>query len=395
LLGSATAGGVAADMDEVLDDTALEAAGHDHVLVAMRQLLADGRAMSVEDLCKAGIDAGLLPAGTVPKYVYQAIAGAINRSLLRGERPEFVELSDGRFRLNVRADMFTGHRDPVRPNPELDSFIGRLRASSRREIKADPDDGTNLGAPFERDVTRAFEMLGLMAERRGGEGEPDVVVTAPLGSSSFVVSVECKTASHDSEDADVKVSFASQAARLRDQIGADYAVLLGPGFPGTKILDGELATHRVALWTVEDLEGLLRAAAVHPIAWPAWVPLLAPGRRAKDITEFCYDHEHGAYVRAHVTLRYVLEEGLAYQIALRSPDPQVERVDAPLTVEVLATLVNQRLARENDLARIGVEDVRSALTFASHPLVDAARVAKDGSVVVVRRAAADAGGWVV
>jgi hypothetical protein len=171
-------------MDVSSEDYILNAAGHDHVLAALRQILADGRARSLDELCNAGVKPGLLPAGTIPKYVYQAVAAAIDRSILRGERAEFIELSDGRFRLNVRPDMFTGHRDAVQPNPELDTFIAHLHATSRREATPDPDE-SKLGGPFERDVTKAFELLGFDVKHLGGEGEPDVIVSAPLGNTAY------------------------------------------------------------------------------------------------------------------------------------------------------------------------------------------------------------------
>jgi hypothetical protein len=66
----------------------------------------------------------------------------------------------------------------------------------------------------------------------------------------------------------------------------------------------------------------------------------------------------------------VLEEGLAYQELLANADPQVQRTVAPLTVEALAVLVNERLARDGELGRVSLDDVRAAVTYGVHPLVD-------------------------
>ncbi len=243
----------------------------------------------------------------------------------------------------------------------------------------DAGDGPNIGAPFERDVAAAFAALGLRAERLGGEGAPDVVATAPLGDRAYTVVVECKSVAGAGEV--VKNPVAQEAGRLRDAVRGDYAVLIGPAFPHSDEVDGELATHRVALWTVDDLTALLRAHAVHAIRWSRLVPLFAPGRASAAIASFAYAHVHGERKRAHVAYRYVLEEGLRYQELLASADPEVQQTSAPLTVEALAVLVNERLAREGELGRVSIDDVRGAVVYGTHPLVDT--MAVDGERVTV------------
>jgi hypothetical protein len=170
---------------------------------------------------------------------------------------------------------------------------------------------------------------------------------------------------------------------MRELMSAQYALMVGPKFFELRELDAELATHQVGLWTVDDLEELLRANAHHPVAWPDLMSLFAPGRRADDISAFCFEHLNGAWKKAHVVLSYVLSEGLAYQIGVAPSDSQVDKPHAPLTVEVLTALVNQRLALEGDFARASIEDVCSAVALARHPLLAAARVAADGSVILV------------
>jgi len=137
----------------------------------------------------------------------------------------------------------------------------------------------------------------------------------------------------------------------------------------------------VALWTVDDLAALLRAHAAHAIRWSRLVPLFAPGRASAAIASFAYAHVHGARKRAHVAYRYVLEEGLRYQELLAGADPEVQRTSAPLTVEALAVLANERLAREGELGRVSLDDVRGAIAYGTHPLVDT--LAVDGERVTV------------
>jgi len=358
---------------------AIRGSGHGAVLAAIRTLLADGKAHSAEELCALGIRQGLLAESTIPNYVRNAIKTLRDRQRDRGEAPEFVQLRDGRYRLDLPVDAFAGHDDPVPVDHAIEALIARLAASAYRKAALEPGDGPNIGAPFERDVAAAFAALGLRAERLGGEGAPDVVATAPLGDRAYTVVVECKTVA--GADDVVKNPVAQEAGRLRDAVGGDFAVLLGPAFPHSDEIDGELVMHRVALWTVDDLSVLLRAHAVHVIRWSRLVPLFVPGRASAAIVAFAYAHVHGERKRAHVAYRYVLEEGLRYQELLASADPEVQKTSAPLTVEALAVLVNERLAREGELGRVSIDDVRAVIAYGTHPLVDT--MAVDGERVTV------------
>ena len=80
----------------------------------------------------------------------------------------------------------------------------------------------------------------------------------------------------------------------------------------------------------------------------------------------------------------MLEEGLAYQRSLTTADTQVQRTNAPLTIESLTLLVNQRLQHNNDLARMGTDDIRSALAIATSPLIEAAHQEAE-SITIIRR----------
>jgi hypothetical protein len=86
--------------------------GHGAVLAAIRTLLADGKAYSAEELCALGIEHKLLAPSTIPNYVRNAIKTLLDRQHDRGEKPEFVLLRDGRYRLDMPVDAFAGHDDP-------------------------------------------------------------------------------------------------------------------------------------------------------------------------------------------------------------------------------------------------------------------------------------------
>jgi hypothetical protein len=124
----------------------------------------------------------------------------------------------------------------------------------------------------------------------------------------------------------------------------------------------------------------------HAIMWSQLVPLFSPGRVADSVIAFRAEHLHGAHQRAHVVLRYVMEEGLAYQESLTNDGSG----DA-LTAEALAVLVNQRLQRENNLARCSSADVNRALAVATSPVFSGATESANGSIVIERRLGIDHG----
>jgi bifunctional non-homologous end joining protein LigD len=353
--------------------------GHGQILAAVRAVLADAKPHSAAEICDIGIARGLLSATTIPAYVQHGIATLLDRQRDRGEKPEILILPDGSYRLNVPIDPYASFAEAPRDRSAIDPLIAELRASVVRDTPATPDDGPNIGAPFERAVAQAFAMLGLDTVRLGGEGQPDVVATAPLGSLMYRVAVECKTS------ASVKLhgsaGFVVEAARLRDAVGATYAVLLGLDFPAERGIDAELATHGVALWTIEDLIALLECQLDHPISWLSLRPLFAAGRVADAVVAFRGEHVFGAYKRARVALTYALQQGLAYQTSLAT---EGAAIDAPLTVDALTMLVNERMAREGMLGRCSTADIAGVVAVAGSPWYEAMEVG-DGHVVIVRR----------
>jgi hypothetical protein len=104
------------------------------------------------------------------------------------------------------------------------------------------------------------------------------------------------------------------------------------------------------------------------------------------VAAFRAEHLHGTHQRAHVVLRYVMEEGLVYQASLASDGSG----DA-LTAEALAVLVNQRLQREQNVARCSSEDVRSALAVAASPVFGGVTERANGGFVIERRLGMDRG----
>lgn len=88
--------------------------------------------------------------------------------------------------------------------------------------------------------------------------------------------------------------------------------------------------------------------------------------------------------RAGVVLRFMLEEGRNYQRSLSQSDTQVQQVNAPLSVDSLTLLVNQRLEREGDLARASQDDIRTAIAVTASPLVGAVHQTEEAVTIVSR-----------
>jgi len=354
--------------------------GHGQILATVRAVLADAKPHSAAEICSEGIARGFLAATTIPSYVQHGIATLLDRERDRGEKPEIVILPNGDYRLNVPINPFEGFVEPVRDRSVLDALIAKLRSAVIREMPASPADGPNIGAPFERAVAEAFTFLGLDASRLGGEGEPDVVATAPLGSLLYRTVVECKTVAtmklHGS------AGFVVEAARMRDTVGATYAVLLGLDFPDERGIASELETHDVALWTLEHLITVLECQLHHPIKWDALRPLFAPGRVTDAAAAFRAEHLHGAFTRARLALQYAMQEGLSYQRSLTTEAGSPE--DALLTPEALTLLVNQRMAREGMIGRCSTDDIRSALLLATARSIGFAETISSAGIVIER-----------
>ncbi len=370
---------------DLLDELLRAPSGHSHVLDAVQALLSDGEPRSAQQLCDDGIARGLLPKDTIAKYVHHAISELIDRERLHGERPTFVELADGRFALNVPQDPFASFKIEPRRDPGLDAMIALLTATAYRKSAPDPIDNGNIGGPFERAVAQALSRFGFLVRHDGRGGEPDVVMTAPLGSAAYSVIFECKSVDAGKSGRHGKISNVepSEPARFRDRLNAQYAVVIGAVFENDESLNEELLKHGVALWTVDDLVSLLRAHLQYPMKWSCFPAIFAPGRQSSAVADLVFDHIHGDRERAIIALRYSLEEGLAYQTSLTPADGQAQRpVNAPLTIEALTMLVNQRLDREGDSGRVNVDDVRSAMALASHPALGLVSYKSSGEVYV-------------
>ena len=148
------------------------------------------------------------------------------------------------------------------------------------------------GRSFEKALCAVLEDMGFIARHDGASGRKDVLVVATVGHESYKFTVEAKGSSHDvsNEQADV-----SAAARHRDQVEADHAVIIARKFAGfskrsqnTAALLGECqSTGRVSIMEIESLhriyESVIKFSYPLPLLQDVFLTLEAPYQKLERV----------------------------------------------------------------------------------------------------------------
>ncbi|WP_143568780.1 restriction endonuclease [Streptomyces amritsarensis] len=144
------------------------------------------------------------------------------------------------------------------PTPGVEASLSptaeTLRAASR-----------DSGSPerFEREVAEAFAHLGYDSQLFGGPGQTDVLVTAHLsGDSKYSVIVDAKS-SASGKIGETQVNF-DTLKEHRAANSAEYILVVGPGFPGSR-LAARAEAHGVGLLDVETLISIVEHHAQAPL----------------------------------------------------------------------------------------------------------------------------------
>jgi DNA primase len=317
------------------------------IISAALRILADGREHDAQDILDRALALGLLPRSTTRKYVYTALHEYVERTIGAGHKPAFVQIEGkSTFRINHEPDAWPDVPLPPRPawltQKQVDAAIDDLEQSA---TGGDPQ-------AFEVAVTGAFAALGFVAQHIGGNGEPDVVLTAPLGCVAYHAIVECKTASPGGIVANPR---ADEPARFRDARKAQHALVIGPAFGRDAALDDELHAHGVSLWTTRDLVACLRAQ----FGPAAMRPLFAPGRAGDAVNDALWEVAHGVRKRVAVIAGLVHELLWDSQTALAAG---VLAEDAPIVDEdAVLLLVDEALHDRGVIAGAARGDLRAAL----------------------------------
>jgi hypothetical protein len=345
------------------------APGYGVLFKAVTELLSDGKPRSAAQIREEAIQSSLLRPSIKRVEIYSDLTNYIQHAIANGQTPAVaLDPVTHEFRLNGPVDRWPFVALPGRPryadSAAVESMAQRLRTTA---VGDDP-------AAFEQATCDAFDMMGFVARHLGGFARPDGILQAPLGPLSFRAVIECKSVPSGGR---VRIPQVQEPAKFRDQVGAEFAVLVGPSFKDELSLHAELQTHKVSLWTIEDIATALR---IDVDAFECR-DLFAPGFVREGLAALEWKRNHGAEKRVLFVRRTLRREGYATQ---RSLVGSVARDDEPvLTLDAAMLLV------EAELQKAGISDMatREEIRVAMDDLIRAEEAVavpgRDG--IVIRR----------
>jgi len=332
------------------------------VIQVAYQVLSDGKPRSADEIIDAAIALGVWPKDKSRKYLYVMLKMYVEKTLARGREPLIVQDPDRRFRLN--------HSPDDNPEPKVaapwvvpKASIARLRATST---------GKDSEA-FELAVCEAFVPLGFTTAHVGGNENPDGYADAALGPLGYRFMIECKTSAKLMQRPDI-----FEAAKYREQFGAQYAIIIAPVFGDDKVIADECHTHGVSAWSVEDLCRLLELRATALEVRPMFEPGIAENARA----EIEWQRGHGAAKRAAVVCDGLVEAGWNAQLA--AADFHAPAQAPLLTEDAGMLLVDEYLRNHGSHTPCTRGEIRDAFAYLTHPRVGLAAWtdASRGAIVI-------------
>lgn len=150
---------------------------------------------------------------------------------------------------------------PIGESPKVFPLIQPDPQSIESELREAARDSKNPGR-LEAAVADAFSFLGFTAERVGGSGETDVLLTAPLGKQHYKVVVDAKSTSQ-ARVADSQIKWHA-IDHHREKSGARYACIVGAGFAGG-YLEQEAKRNNVTLLTIDELIEIIKCHNETPL----------------------------------------------------------------------------------------------------------------------------------
>ncbi|MEN6496978.1 MAG: hypothetical protein ABFD16_22020 [Thermoguttaceae bacterium] len=159
------------------------------------------------------------------------------------------------------------------------------------------------GAELERCTGEAFAFLGFGSQVISGPGNPDVVLTAPLGEVSYRVLIDTKSRANGVvQQNDVNFNALNEH---KAKVNADYVVVLGADFAGGN-LEKWAREHQVRLLRVEELRQVLLAHAEGVIALDRLESLFRGGGSTDEavFSELLAESEHTVQAMSLARLVY-------------------------------------------------------------------------------------------
>ncbi len=317
---------------------------------AVIAVLSDGVPRTIQELQKEIAARKLIKAPSLNSLA-AALISFIERLESKGRKPPIIQDFDKRYRLNQPPDNW-----PLQPwteptlSDEMQKVVDRLRATSKGDQPT----------AFEQAVCDALAALNFSAVHVGGKKAPDGYIDAPLGTLGYRVMIECK-----SGDADHPNIW--EAAKFKDQYGAQYCMLVAPFVGDERFIREESQTHGVSTWSLGDLITALTYEFT-PLELEA---CFAPGVAAYDVlTDLKWSRRHGQVKDLKIMAQIIQSSGWVTQRAALEAGSSK---DAPLLTEDAAMLlVDQYLAAQNCKASCTREQVRLAFEYLTNPLVGVA-----------------------
>ncbi len=339
------------------------------VITASVEILSDGEPRTADQLiAELRRRRADLPASADRKYLYVQLKNYIERTLGRGRKPLIVQDPDRRFRTNHPPDDWPASRPPA-PVKDQKPLIDRLTAASK--------DVDSLA--FEKLTCEAFSQLGFVATHVGGNAAPDGYLDAPLGIQSYRVMIECKTSAHPMQRPDIY-----EASKYRDQYKAAYCALVGPEFGDTVAIVNEAATHRVAIWSVDDI-----ARCIEMRLGPYEMrPLFESGVVEDHLDDLEWERGHGFVRRVKLVCELIRDAGWSAQ---RRAIADGRSDEAPhLTIDAAMFLANEALSAAGSKRAASRAEVEAAFAHLTDPLV-AQAVKLEGQDAIILTSAGSEG----
>lgn len=321
-----------------------------------------------DEIIDDAIAQGIWPKAKTRKYLYVMLKMYVEKTLARAHEP----LIGQEIRIDAFGSIIRRMIILIRSRPKVwkvpKAIIDRLRTTAT---------GKDSEA-FELAVCDAFALLGFKTTHVGGNRNPDAYADAALGPLGYRFMIECKTASASKV---MQRPDIFEAAKYREQFGAQYAILIAPAFGDDKVIADEFHTHGVSAWSVDDLSRLLELGA----SALELRPMLEPGIAENARTEIEWQRNHGRAKRAAVICDALVEAG--WNAQLSAADFHAPEQAPLLTQDAGMLLADEYLRSHGSHTPCTRDEVREAFAYLTHPRVglaawtDASRVA-----IVIARA---------
>jgi len=219
---------------------------------------------------------------------------------------------------------------------------------------------------YEVVLTEAFERLGFETEHVGGPGQPDVLVVGRLGSDSYSAVVEAKTCRKGTVVGLAQVNYGSIKDH-KEEHTADYALLIGPGFAGGKLVEHALRED-VGILTTDVLLSVLRRHDQFPFSIAELRRLFEAKGLAENVEQElgrAHDQHYG-YAQLASTVLQIFDE-LQRQQETSEPIP---------SKAIYLVLLNR--AQQDGIAPPQRREIDQVLALFSNPVLDVLAKEEEG-----------------